>query len=53
MGAVETFADTFASNKTTVIRISVGGDHICRIRIGTSNHQRRDAHHVSGQLLNH
>ncbi len=49
MGAVKTFAGAFAGNKTAVIGIAVGGDQICRIRIGTRNHQRRDAHHISGQ----
>ncbi|SAI54292.1 Uncharacterised protein [Enterobacter hormaechei] len=49
MCAIEPFAGTFAGNEFAVIRVAVRGDQVRRVRIGTGNHQRRHAEHVSSQ----
>ena len=49
MGAVEAFAGTFAGDEFAVVRVAVRGDQVRRVRIGTGNHQRRHAEHVSSQ----
>lgn len=57
MGTIKPFAGAFTGNELAVVRIAVRSDQVSRIRIGTGNHQRGYAEHVSrqtrrNQLLN-
>ena len=49
MGTVEAFTGTLACDELAVVRVAVRGDQVRRVRIGTGNHQRRHAEHVSSQ----